>query len=55
VPALGGVDDVLGPAFQMKGLVLDEAIDGLLQADHGAEGATFEAPPVNLAKSPRPR
>ena len=45
VPALGSVDDVLGPAFQMKGLVLDEAIDGLLQADQGVEGAAFEAPP----------
>jgi hypothetical protein len=50
VAALGGVDGIVGPAFQMKGpgllvVALDEAIDGLLQADLGMEGAAFESPP----------
>jgi hypothetical protein len=43
MPTLGGGDDVLGSGFPGEGhgllvVVLDEAVDGLLQADQGREG-----------------
>ena len=48
MPALGGGDNVFGIRFPDEGcgplvVVLDEAIDGLLQADLGVEGAAFES------------
>jgi hypothetical protein len=49
VPALGGGDDVFAIGFSDEGagivvVVLDEAVDGRLQVDQGAQGAALEAP-----------
>ena len=58
MPALGGGDDVFGVGFPDEGagllvVVLDEAVDGLLQADQGGgKVPRFRRRRVSLAKKP---